>query len=151
MNVEKAKLADIKELNELFDSYRVFYKKETDKEASKVFLEVRIENKESEIFISRNKEGIATGFVQLYPLFSSTRMKRFWLLNDLFVDKKFRGQGFSKALIEKAKTLCMETEACGMMLETAKDNLIGNLLYPSSGFMLDEEHNYYTWDTKKKP
>lgn len=146
MNIERVTLSDMEELNELFDAYRVFYEKESDKETSKSFLKERIENNESVIYISRTEEGIATGFVQLYPLFSSTRMKRFWLLNDLFVHSNFRGQGFSKALIEQSKELCRETGACGMMLETAKDNHIGNQLYPTTGFNLDEDHNFYTWD-----
>ena len=32
-------------------------------------------------------------------------MKRYWLLNDLFVNVKSRGKGHSKALIEKQKEL----------------------------------------------
>ena len=67
-----------------------------------------------------------TGFTQLYPLFSSTRMKRYWLLNDLFVNENHRGKGHSKALIESAKELCRETKACGILLETDKTNEIGN-------------------------
>jgi GNAT superfamily N-acetyltransferase len=146
MNIEKAILSDLEELNELFDAYRVFYEKESNKEGSREFLKERIENKESVVFIARNSEAVATGFVQLYPLFSSTRMQRFWLLNDLYIEKIFRGQGFSKALIERSKEHCIDTQACGMMLETAKDNHIGNQLYPTTGFSLEEDHNYYTWD-----
>lgn len=148
MNIEKATLSDLEELNELFDGYRVFYEKESNKEGSKEFLKDRIKNKESVIFIARNSDGVATGFVQLYPLFSSTRMRKFWLLNDLYVDKKYRGQGFSKRLIERSKELCRETKACGMMLETAKDNHVGNQLYPVTGWTLDEDHNFYTWDVE---
>jgi len=33
-----------------------------------------------------------------------------------------------------------------MMLETAKDNHVGNQLYPTTGWTLDEDHNFYTWD-----
>ena len=73
-------------------------------------------------------------------------MKRFWLLNDLYVDSNFRGQGFSKALIEQSKELCRESDSCGMMLETAKDNHVGNQLYPATGWTLDEDHNFYSWD-----
>lgn len=148
MKISRATLSDLDELNELFDGYRVFYEKDSDKETSKAFLKERIEKNESVIYISRNREGVATGFVQLYPVFSSTRMKRFWLLNDLYVDQAYRGQGFSKALIEKSKNLCKETGACGMMLETAKDNHVGNQLYPATGWVLDEDHNYYTWDVE---
>lgn len=146
MNITRATLLDLDDLNSLFDAYRVFYEQKSDKKASKNFLKARIEQEESVIFISRDTAGLATGFTQLYPLFSSTRMGRIWLLNDLFVDKKYRGQGYSKALIEAAKELCRKTGAAGMTLETAKDNFVGNKLYPATGWTLDEEHNFYYWE-----
>lgn len=144
--VHKATLKDLDELNHLFDAYRVFYNQVSDKDQSREFLKSRMENEESVIFISRNDSKTATGFTQLYPLFSSTRMKRVWLLNDLFVKQEYRGQGFSKALIEQAKKLCRETKAVGMMLETDKSNTIGNRLYVKTGWKLDKEHNFYHWE-----
>ena len=61
------------------------------------FLKERLENQDSEIFVAE-ENGILTGFTQLYPLFfSSTRMKRYWLLNDLFVNENHRGKGHSKS------------------------------------------------------
>lgn len=147
MKINQASLKDLNELNDLFDGYRVFYDKKSDKIASNRFLKARIENKDSVIFISRDEAGIATGFTQLYTLFSSTRMKRVWLLNDLYVDLKYRGLGISKVLIERAKEYCKENDGAGLTLETAKDNHIGNQLYPSTGWVLDEDHNYYIWET----
>ncbi|WP_271711513.1 GNAT family N-acetyltransferase [Marinigracilibium pacificum] len=73
-------------------------------------------------------------------------MKRVWLLNDLFVDEKYRGKGISVALINRAKKLAKETNAVGLMLETEKSNDIGNNLYPKTGFTLDKDHNYYSWE-----
>lgn len=148
MKIFQATLKDLDELNELFDGYRVFYEKKSDKKTSKAFLEERIEKNESVIFIARDSAGIATGFTQLYPLFSSTRMKRIWLLNDLYVESKYRGQGYSKVLIEAAKELCRRTDAAGMTLETAKDNFVGNKLYPATGWKLDDDHNFYYWDVE---
>jgi len=84
--------------------------------------------------------------VQLYPIFSSTRMKKLWLLNDLYVETHFRGLGISVALIDAAKTFCKTTLSCGMILETTKSNDIGNNLYQNTGFELDSDHNYYSWD-----
>jgi GNAT superfamily N-acetyltransferase len=69
-----------------------------------------------------------------------------WLLNDLFVNPNFRGKGISVALIDEAKKLCTNTGSCGMLLETAKSNLIGNQLYLKTGFSLDTAHNYYEWE-----
>jgi len=147
MIIRKAELSDLRSLAELFNQYRVFYKKESDLAGAQSFLKERIERNESEIFVSFNEEGVMTGFTQLYPLFSSTRMQRFWLLNDLYVNASYRRQGFSVALIERAKKLCFDSGSCGMMLETAKSNIEGNRLYPKVGFALDEDHNYYEWST----
>lgn len=145
IETRKAGLADIEQLSVLFDGYRVFYQKESDLTLAKEFLKERIERRESVVFVSLKEKQI-TGFVQLYPLFSSTRMRPLWLLNDLFVDPAFRGQGISVALIEKSKQHCRDTKACGLILETARTNEIGNNLYPRTGFIRDEEHNYYSWD-----
>ena len=142
--IRKANITDLDQLSELFDLYRMFYNKASDLTAGKEFLKERIINSESEIFISII-ESKAVGFVQLYPYFSSTRMKKMWLLNDLFVHSEFRGKGISKELIEVSKKLCIETKACAVNLETSKMNDIGNSLYPSTGFVLDIENNYYSW------
>jgi GNAT superfamily N-acetyltransferase len=146
IRVEQATLQHIELLSNLFDQYRVFYKKPSDVAGAKQFLEARIKANESVIFVSFDENNQMTGFTQLYPLFSSTRMKRLWLLNDLFVNASFRGKGFSVALIEKAKEHCRATNGCGLILETAKINTIGNNLYPKVGFELDLDHNYYSWD-----
>jgi GNAT superfamily N-acetyltransferase len=144
--IKKANLPDLNQLALLFDQYRVFYQKTSDIQQAKAFLKELIVTCSSEIFVAENEEGKLVGFVQLYPLFSSTRMKKLWLLNDLFVQEDYRGKGISVALINAAKTLCKESNACGMMLETAKTNEIGNNLYPKTGFELDNDHNYYSWD-----
>lgn len=144
--IRRAALTDIEGLAHLFDAYRIFYKKTPDLQSAADFLKERIEKDESVIFISANDDGRIYGFVQLYPLFSSTRMKKLWLLNDLFVHPDERRQGISKDLIEACKTLCRETGACGLILETARGNEIGNKLYPAAGFSLDREHNYYSWE-----
>ncbi len=146
MTTRKIRREDINELSILFDNYRVFYEKESDIKGSEIFLLERIRNNESEIFIAENDKKELVGFVQLYPIFSSTRMKKLWLLNDLFVDENYRGQGVSVLLIDEAKKLCKESYACGLILETAKSNVVGNKLYPKTGFSLDLEHNYYSWD-----
>ncbi len=146
--VKKATIEDLDELSDLFNQYRVFYKKSSDVEAGKNFLKQRIEKSESEIFVTVDENEKMTAFTQLYPLFSSTRMKRFWLLNDLFVHPEHRRKGYSVLLIEKAKDLCRSSKACGMMLETGKDNIEGNHLYPKTGFRLNEEQNFYTWDVE---
>jgi GNAT superfamily N-acetyltransferase len=143
--IKKTIPADLERLAVLFNAYRIFYRKESDLIGAQTFLQERFNAKDSEIFVFHQGEMLA-GFVQLYPLFSSVRMKKLWLLNDLFVDSTFRGQGISVALIERAKTLCRDTGACGMFLETEKSNDIGNELYPRAGFTLNAGSNFYDWN-----
>ncbi|MGI9530513.1 GNAT family N-acetyltransferase [Lutimonas sp.] len=145
MNYRKVAIKDLNELSGLFDQYRVFYRKKTDIAGAKAFLAERLTAQDSEIFVADTDNGLA-GFVQLYPLFSSTRMKKLWLLNDLFVSPAYRSQGVSIGLIEQAKKLVRESAACGMFLETEKSNLVGNNLYPKTGFSLNEGSNFYEWN-----
>jgi GNAT superfamily N-acetyltransferase len=144
--IRKAKMDDLKQLTQLFDQYRVFYKKESDVEGAELFLKERMYNNESQIFVAESEEKVLTGFVQLYPIFSSTRMKKNWLLNDLFVLAEYRSKGISIQLIDKAKTLARDTNAVGLMLETAKSNNIGNSLYLKTGFSIDDDYNFYSWN-----
>lgn len=144
-NTRKAVISDLPQLSELFDQYRVFYHKESDIPGAENFLKERLENKDSEIFVSEDNR-ILTGFVQLYPMFSSTRMQRYWLLNDLYVNPSHRGKGYSKELVEESKELCRSSKACGILLETGKNNDIGNQLYPSCGFKLYDSVNFYEWN-----
>ena len=144
MQIREAKLSDLENLPDLFNSYRMFYGKKSDLKVANEFLRSRIENKDSKIFVcDLNNE--LSGFVQLYPIFSSTRVSKYWLLNDLFVDIKKRGKGYSKLLIDRSKELVIESKACGMMLETEKSNDIGNMLYPSTGFKKNKLSNFYEW------
>lgn len=146
INIRGAIPADVNQLAELFDKYRIFYEYQSDLVSAEKFLSERIERSDSIIFVAEASDAKLVGFVQLYPLFSSTRMKKLWLLNDLFVDGSFRGRGISILLIDRAKFLTRESSAVGLTLETAKSNVIGNELYPRVGFHLDVDHNYYIWN-----
>ena len=142
--VRPAVLNDLPQLSNLFDQYRVFYRKESDRQGAEQFIRARLEQGDSRIYVYA-AAGVLHGFVQLYPLFSSTRMRRLWLLNDLYVAPEQRGKGLSLLLIEAGKNLCRETEACGLLLETEKTNAIGNQLYPRAGFVRNEASYFYEW------
>jgi ribosomal protein S18 acetylase RimI-like enzyme len=146
--IRRATIDDLTQLAQLFDLYRIFYRKESDIEESKKFLSERITNKESVIYVAE-EENVLLGFTQLYPQFSSTRMKRTWLLNDLFILKEHRERGISKQLISMAKKLSTETNAAGLLLETEKTNAVGNKLYPSTGFAINETSNFYWWENEQ--
>jgi len=142
--IKKANLEDLEAAAELFNLYRVFYRQEDNDEKCKKFIQERMDHDQSNIFIAYAGDK-AVGFVQLYKLYHYIKLKKQWLLSDLFVHPDYRGKGLSVALIDRSKQWCDETGACGLMLETEKTNDIGNKLYPRCGFEYDGLHNYYYW------
>ena len=141
----KATIDNLEELSLLFDLYRQFYRQPSNIPEAKRFLNERIVNKESVIYISKEDDGNFSGFVQLYPIFTSVGLKRLWLLNDLYVKKEYRKKGIARNLIDRCKNLTLETKASGLLLETSKNNLEGNVLYHTEGFILVDESNFYFW------
>lgn len=132
----------------LFDAYRVFYKKPSNLEGARNFISGLFDRHDSIVYLAQTTNGEFVGFTQLYPSYSSTRMQRLWILNDLYVKPEYRGKGISKQLIERCKELARETNAAGLLLETTKDNHIGNQLYPATGFELEDAVNFYFWTNK---
>jgi len=149
MNIINATIKDIETAAELFNEYRVFYGKPSDIVEARKFLADRINNNESVIYIAYDENGVGMGFTQLYPLFSSTRLSKLWLLNDLYVNEKFRKKGAAEALLERAKQLAVETGSCGLTLETANNNLLAQNLYEKNGWQRDEEHTFFLWEIKR--
>ncbi|WP_250149248.1 GNAT family N-acetyltransferase [Flagellimonas sp. 389] len=89
MKVKRATLSDVAFIAPLFNEYRIFYKQETDLSASRAFLEARLRNNESIIFVAIS-EGEMIGFTQLYKTFSSVSLQPYYILNDLFVAQAHR-------------------------------------------------------------
>ena len=142
--VREATPDDVERLAPLFDAYRQFYERPSNLELCRLFLSRRLERGESAVFLAE-EGGAALGFVQLYPLFSSTsaRPGRLWLLNDLFVVPDARGRGVGRDLMNRARRLAEETEACGLELATARTNASAQSLYESLGYRRDDEFIRY--------
>ena len=138
-----ATLDHIEDLVPLFDAYRVFYKQQSDPEGSRTFLRERLYLGESMIFLAYNEDR-PVGFTQLYPLFSSTSMKRIWLLNDLYVVPDMRGQRIGEQLIQRAADFARSFGATKLELSTQTTNLSGQKLYERVGFVRDTE--FYAYD-----
>lgn len=148
ITIRHATINDTDQLTDLFDLYRIFYRQPSDRSGAKLFLQDRVRNRESEIIVAE-EEGKLIGFTQLYPQFSSVKMKKFWILNDLFVLELYRRMGVARGLIKAAQQFARETSAAGLLLETEKVNTAANKLYPSCGFITYEETNFYWWEKEK--
>jgi ribosomal protein S18 acetylase RimI-like enzyme len=142
--IREATVADVDLVAPLFDAYRQFYERPADLELSRAFLAGRLRQGESVIFLAE-EDGAGLGFVQLYPLFSSTapRPRRLWLLNDLYVVPAARGRGIGRKLMSRARRLAEDTGACGIELATGRTNLNAQALYQSVGYRRDDEFLRY--------
>ena len=145
--VKRATVDDINEVSRLFDAYRVFYEQASDIDLAINFISERINNDESVIFYAINSNGNYLGFTQLFPSFSSVSVKRLWILNDLYVLPEARRSGVAKKLMAAAKVVATETNAKGIGLSTAADNLNAQALYESLDYQKDTEFYNYLLDT----
>jgi ribosomal protein S18 acetylase RimI-like enzyme len=127
----------------LFEAYRRFYQQPADLEQSRAFLRERLARGDSVIFLAEEGSTLL-GFTQLYPLFSSTKCRRIWLLNDLFTVEAARGRGIGRALMNRARDHAVETGAAAIELATAHTNLPAQELYESLGYQRDEVFRVYT-------
>jgi len=143
MSIVRADQEKLQEAAHLFNAYRMFYGQPSDLEGAVQFLNERLEQKDSVIFIAY-RGGVAAGFVQLYPLFSSVGMKRTYILNDLFVDPEFRKRGLGRELMEQAFEFCKQEGAGSVSLQTAPDNHRAKALYEKAGMQLDTEYDWYS-------
>jgi len=144
--------ANIKHLDEvarLFNLYRIFYEQPDDLERAHNFIKCRMEMKESIIFVSDNTDGTLSGFVQLYPSFCSVSTIPMLILYDLFVDPDTRTKGIGRSLMNKAKQYAQENGFKRLELSTAKDNFIGQSLYESLGYEVDDEFLHYSLEINK--
>lgn len=145
LSISRATPPDLPALLPLFAGYRAFYGHAAEPAREQAFLLDRMERGESVVLLAR-RDGSVVGFVQLYPIFSSTRMARAWLLNDLFVAPADRGAGTASALLEAVRAFGRETGAVELMLQTAHDNAAARALYEKHGWVRDEHFLVYALD-----
>lgn len=145
MDVYQATIEDLDGVSNLFNLYRMFYQQKSDSEGAKAYIKKRIENKDSVLFVVKDK-GKYVGFTQLYPTFSSISMKRAWILNDLYVNQEARKQGVGERLLNKAKDYAIETGAISLSLSTAPDNYAAQRLYEKNGYKRDSQFYHYELD-----
>lgn len=144
MNIAPATIDSLEELVPLFDQYRQFYNQPADPAGARAFLSDRLRKRDSVIYLASESSGDAPlGFVQLYPSFSSVAMKPLWILNDLFVSKTGRRRGVAEQLIRRAERHARESNARGLILETAVDNLPARRLYEKLGWTM--ESGFFTY------
>lgn len=141
ISTHRAGPADLEALVPLFDAYRGFYDQPSDPERAREWLRSRLRFGESVVFVAMRGTAMV-GFTQLYPMYSSVRTARTWILNDLYVDPGARRSGAGHALLEAATQFARADGAIGISLETTRDNEPARALYRAAGWNEDTTQWY---------
>lgn len=143
MPVRCAVPADLAELTTLFAGYLQFYQAPRSRADIEAFLAARLARQDSVLLLACDAAGTGLGFVQLYPFFASLHLAPAMLLSDLYVLPEARRQGLAEQLMHAARAHAKASGACGLQLETARDNRAGQALYEKLGYVRDEV--FYTY------
>src|SRR3989339_862186 len=141
ISTHRAGPADLDALALLFDAYRQFYGQPSDVPRAREWLRERLRFGESTVIVA-TLAGKPVGFAQLYPMYSSVRTSRTWILNDLYVDAAARRSGVARTLLEAAAAFAREDGAAGITLETTQDNAAARALYRAAGWNEDATQWY---------
>lgn len=147
MTVIRAELADVLEAAQLFAAYREFYGEPYDTAAAGAFLAARIVRDESIVLLGLDGDEVVS-FAQVYPSFSSTRLAKIWVLNDLFVVEHARGSGAVDEMLNTVMTMASSAGASSIELSTAHTNERAQAVYERHGYRLDEVYRSYEKSTE---
>jgi len=142
LSIRRAAAADVDAIAPLFDAYREFFTRKPDLAVSRDFLAERFERDESVVFAAFH-DGVAAGFLQLYPLFSSWYARRQWFLSDLYVDAALRARGIGRRLVEAAIAFAADTEARAILVELPFSEPHLTRFYSQLGFERDAVFELY--------
>ena len=143
ITVRQAVFADLEELSELFNLYRVSQGKESALPAARSFLQARFDHGESVVFMAHENLVPPLGFAQLYPSYSSTAMARVFILNDLFVHERGRRKGVASKLLSAVEGYAWSHGAARVTLNVDKGNTAGQQLYEARGWRKDAQYFVY--------
>ncbi|WP_255988107.1 GNAT family N-acetyltransferase [Chitinolyticbacter albus] len=128
-----ATLDDLDALAALFDQYRQFYRRESDLARARAFIALRMEYKDSRLFVAE-KEGRLLGFAQAYPSLSSLALGPIWVLNDIYVQSDLRGGRIGTELLQAVEVAARAAGADQIRVETSPENVRAQRLYQNQGF-----------------
>ncbi|WP_409271784.1 GNAT family N-acetyltransferase [Neobacillus sp. SCS-31] len=140
IEIRPATAQDVGGLYELMKQYIVDFYKQPDpgEERLKGLITHLLEAPVSGLQFVAEENGELIGFATLYFTFSSLKVKRQAILNDLFVVSKARGKKVGEKLFQASLEYIRENGFASMTWETAKDNLVAQSLYEKMGGKLSE-------------
>lgn len=116
-----------------------FYKQPEPKENELIgLINHLLKNPSSGLQFVAEENGELLGFTTLYFTFSTLKVKKQAILNDLYVDPIARGKKVGEKLFQTSLDYIRENNFSSMTWETAKDNVVAQSLYNKMGGELSE-------------
>jgi GNAT superfamily N-acetyltransferase len=142
--VRKAEDKDIPSLCVLMKKYIVdFYKREMPEERDlKAHIQFLLNSPASGLQLVAEVDQQIVGFATLYFTFSTLRLKRTAILNDLYVSSGFRGFKLGERLFKECIHFVRENGLADMTWETTEDNKVAQRLYEKMGGKRSEWIHY---------
>ena len=132
--IEKVTDKNIDEVLPLIREYQVFYGvEEIDEKKNKLFFSQFVKSNENGVLHLYRVDQKAIGFTTIYKGFSSTRVKAVAVLNDLYVQPEYRGNGYGKELITNAFNMAKAMGFSRLQWLTAEENQTAQKLYNGLG------------------
>lgn len=138
--IRQASEQDIPQLKELMLAYIVdFYQQPKPSEDELIrLIQHLMTNPSAGLQFVAEENGDLQGFSTLYFTFSTLKVKKAAILNDLFVSPLARGKKIGEALFQRNLDYIRENNFSSMTWETAKDNVVAQALYNKMGGQLSE-------------
>jgi len=125
--------AEIEQLAEIFDRYRLHYGEAADALRTAGWLEENISSGRLEAFVAEDK-GAFVGFAITMTVPASLRLGHFWQIRDIFVLPNHRRLGVGRTLLDFIRAAAVRAGALRLVLQTEADNTPALRLYAESGY-----------------
>jgi len=127
--------ADLPALVLLVAAYEEFYESPGEPAAIEAFCRALLSNPQHEgvQLLARDAGGAAVGFATIFWTWSTTRLGRLAVMNDLFVAAEARGGGAADALILACRDRARERGCVALTWQTALDNHRAQAVYDRVG------------------
>jgi len=125
--------AEIDQLAEIFDRYRVYYGEAADASRTASWLEEKISSGLLGAFVAEDKCAFV-GFAITMTVPASLRLGHFWQIRDLFVLPNHRRLGVGRTLLDFIRAAAIRAGALRLVLQTEADNTPALRLYAESGY-----------------
>ena len=127
--------ADLPELLPLMEAYLAFYETSGERAALEQLCRALLADREREgiQLLARSPDGVAVGFATVYWTWTTTRVGRLGVMNDLFVAPAARGSGAADALILAARDRAAARGCVALAWQTALENHRAQAVYDRVG------------------